>query len=321
MPMRRVLISVMTGLVMLMTAGMAGAGEGQVITPELREWARKTIQEEKRVTAAAGINTLMVLYYRNTSGDRALDPLQKGLTLMLISDLSQVPHLQILERVRLQALMEELGLGTSGLVAPETVPRAGKLVGAQWAVGGDLAVPVKERLAVTSRLLEVPDARILGQPATEGALAELLQLEKEVVFEIVKLLQITVSPETAARLRRPASTSMTALYSLFNGVDASDRGEYQKAANLYADALEADPGIIVARDALEQLKAMQYVPYSDRDTSIPMKKKLSETIRSTSQRTSLTNSLSEPDVTKSTPIMEIKNTPVNVNVNFPRGGQ
>jgi TolB-like protein len=322
MRVRKVFASVMLGLLLLLVGSIAGAGQGQVITPETREWAKKTVLDEQNVGATtAATNTLMVLYYSNRSNDAALDPLQKGLTLMLITDLSQVPNLQLVERVKLQALMEELKLGVSGLVVPETIPRAGKLVGARWVVGGDLTAPQPKRLAVLSRILEVPTAKVIGQPASEGMLEELLQIEKKMVFEIVELLRVQVTPEIAVALQKPASTSMVALDSLFKGVDASDHGDYQKAADFYSEALKADPNIIVARDALSQLRDMNYQPFSDRDTSAPMKRKLADTIRSTSGRTSLTNSLDVPDVSKSSLPLTPQTTPVNINVNFSGGAK
>lgn len=246
---------VMTVLALLFTGGVGYAGnQGQVITAETREWARKVVLEEKSLGAPTGTNTLMVLYYQNKTGDVAMDPLQKGLTLMLITDLSQVGGLQIVERVKLQALTEELRLGVSGIVDPATAPRAGKLVGARWVVGGDLAAPQPERLAIASRLVDVPTTNLIGQPTAEGALAEFFQIEKNLVYEIVKNLKISLTPEAQEALRKPFSTSFTAVIDLSLGVDASDRGDYFTAADYYSEALQEDPTIPIAAAALKELR-------------------------------------------------------------------
>src|SRR4030067_3126095 len=110
---------------------------GQVITEDARLWARKVLKEEKTLQTVEGQNTLAVLYFQDKTGQMELDPLQKGLTLMLITDLSGVKDLQLLERGRLQALIEEMGLAGSGLVETGTAPRVGKLSGGQWLGGGD----------------------------------------------------------------------------------------------------------------------------------------------------------------------------------------
>ena len=262
MQIRKVIVSVFAGLALLRVGNLAVADQGQVITPEIREWANKVVHEEQSIGSSTEKNVLMLLYYNNVSGDVKLDPLQKGLTLMLMVDLSQVKDLQIVERVKLQALLDELSMGATGIVKTETAPRVGKLVGAQWVVGGELAIPKVERIEVTSRLLDVPTTRILGQPTSEGLLDDLIKIEKDMVFEIVKLLKIQVTPETEKELRKPFSTSMKAVTALSLAVDASDRGDYVKAGESYIEALKADPSIPIARAALNQMQSLGYISVS-----------------------------------------------------------
>ena len=49
--------------------------------------------------------TVAVLYFDNNSPNREYDVLQKGLADMLVTDLSQVESLQVVEREKLQALV------------------------------------------------------------------------------------------------------------------------------------------------------------------------------------------------------------------------
>ena len=141
---------------------------GQVVTQDIRGWAKKVLEEEKTLQTLEGKNTVAVLYFQNKTNQSDLDPLQKGLTLMLITDLSKVGGLQVIERVRLQALIEEMGLGTTGLVAPGAAPRVGRLLGAQWIVGGEILKGPADQLNLQSNPLEVPTQKILGQLMTEG---------------------------------------------------------------------------------------------------------------------------------------------------------
>ncbi|MGH7963812.1 MAG: CsgG/HfaB family protein, partial [Candidatus Binatia bacterium] len=83
--------------------------------------------------------TLAVTYYRNL-GAPELSFLQKGLTALLINDLSQVRDLRVVERDRLQALLEELQLGSTGLVNQDTAPKVGRLLGAGKVATGAYAV-------------------------------------------------------------------------------------------------------------------------------------------------------------------------------------
>jgi TolB-like protein len=255
---------------------------GQVVTEKERLWARKAVEEEKAIAAPEGKNTLAVLYFQNKTGQRELDPLQKGIALMLITDLSKVKGLQVVERVRLQALTEEMGLGVSGLVKPDTAPRIGKLLGAQWLAGGNILEGQLSQIQIQSNLLDVPGSKILGQPLAKGEPSDLFLIEKDLLFDIIKLLNIEVKPEEEKELRKACSTNIYALISLFKGIDESDHGEYEKAAELYKKALKLDPNICIAKEALNELHMLGL---------IPGKKRSSEMLRSLRDRTSLTDQL------------------------------
>lgn len=262
---------------------------GQVVTDDTRLWARKAIQEEKAIESVKGKNTLAILYFQNKTGRPDLDVVQKGLTLMLITDLSTLEGLQIVERTRLQALTEEMGLGTSGLVEPGTAPRVGKLLGAEWLMGGDIMSGKPVELRVQSDLLDVFSSSSLGQQTAEGGLAELFRMEKDLLFEIIKVLKIKLTPEQQAALKKPCSTSDKALMTFFRGISASDQGDYEGAAALYEKALKNDPGICAAAPALKELQVLGLVS---------VKSKSGELLRSLKDRTSLTDQLSTEDSEK-----------------------
>ncbi len=239
---------------------VGAARAGQVVTDADRSWAKKAVSEEKALGAAEGKNTVAVLYFRNGTGQGAVDPLQKGMALMLVTDLSQVPDLQVVERVKLQALAEELGLGTSGLVEPGSAPRVGKLRQARWIVGGDIAKGEKAPLDVRENVADVPTTETLGRPASQGSLNDVFRIEKDLLFETIKLLKIEVTPEVRRKLEKPCSKSPAALLALARGVDESDRGNYADAAGQYEAALKEDPGVCLAGDSLRELQDRGLVP-------------------------------------------------------------
>jgi TolB-like protein len=293
-------------VMLVMTAPSSWAG--QVVTKETRDWAQQTLQEEKSLQAAMARNTLAVLYFKNRSGQEELDPLQKGIALMLITDLSTVKGVQVVERIKLQALAEELGLGASGLVEPGSEPRVGKLLRAQWLVGGDITGTQQTPVRVQSRLLETATSAITGQPASEGMLTELFRIEKDLLFELIKLLNIDIKPEERAKLEIPCSTNSKALIALFRGIDASDRREYEKAKEFYEKSLKEDPDICIAGDALQELQGLGL---------ISVKKKSGDLLRSLREGTSLTNQLTPKEELKKKFYPNDIPTTTNVDVIFP----
>ena len=231
------------------------AAAGQVVTDELHAWARKVISQEMELKAVSSEKSVAVLYFSNQTGDALFDPLQKGLALMLITDLSKVEGISVVERVRLQALIEELKLSISGLASPETSPRLGRLLQAYWIVGGDLEGETSA-LKLDARVLEVLRGIILGRPVSQGRLAEVFKMEKEILFEIIKLLKVKLKPVEIEELKRPMSTNIAALMFLFRGIDASDQKDYEAAASFYEKAIKEDEHLDIARDALNELKKM-----------------------------------------------------------------
>ncbi len=281
---------------------------GQVVTQEQRAWAQKAAEGEKALKAPPGRNTLAVLYFRNQTGQPEVDPLQKGIALLLITDLSKVKGLQVVERVQLQALVEELGLGTTGLVDPDTAPRVGKLLGVRWIAGGEILRGKVDELRIQSSPLEVPTQEILGQPFSEGQFREIFRIEKELLFDLIKLLRIEVSPAEQEDLRRPCSSSLQALLALFRGIAASDRQEYAQASGYYETALREDERICIAQGALEELRSLGLIGGT---------KKSRDLLRTLRDQTSFTDSLSPEDATKREKTPKNIPTPANIGVTFP----
>ena len=201
-------------------------------------------------------NSIVVLNYNNKSGLDKLNPLQKGMAVMLTTDLAKVKQLQVVERARMQALLDEMDLGTSGIVDATTAPTVGKLLGAYFVASGDILSGNGQNIKLTSSILDVPFESVATQLTATGELEQLFKLEKKLLFSIVDQLQITLSPAKKAELLQPISTSTTALQALFLGIDYSDKGQYAQAAKMYGQALVEDPDLEMAKSALQELKGM-----------------------------------------------------------------
>jgi len=156
-------------------------------------------------------------------------------------------------------------------------------------VGGMVLKGKENQIQIQSNPLEVPTEKVLGQPTSEGELSELFRMEKDLLFDIIKLLNIKVTPEEEKELRKPCSANIKALMVLFKGIDTSDQKNYEKAAELYKKALEEDPGICVARDALNELQDLGFGVAKQRSRDL---------LESLRDRTSVTDQITPVDSLK-----------------------
>ncbi len=227
---------------------------GQIITQPLRSWAR-TAAATPAARKPPVPNSVAVLYFSNRTGRSDIAPLQKGLSLMLSSDLGRVKGLRVIERARVQALYDALGLKPSSPLTQDQALRLGRMLGAFYVVSGTIVRGRITDLKVMANCLEVPNDMLLDQPVSAGDLADLVSMEKEILFDLLDAFQLRLTPAQLKHLEHPVSADIDALYLLFKAVDASDRGKYETAAALYKNALRQDPQLAVAPAALAELQA------------------------------------------------------------------
>lgn len=268
----------------------------QVVTDELRNWAKQAVADEQSLNAELAPNSLAVLYFRNLSSNPDWNLLQKGLAVMLITDLAKLPELQVVERAKLQALVEEIGLGTSGLVSQDSAPRVGQLLGARTLVSGDIQQPAASTLGLKGSTLEVPTRSLTETRDIQGAMEKLFALEKDLLFDIINNLKtITLTPAQEDELKKPLSTSTEALFYYFQGIDLSDQRDYRQAEQYFKKALQTDPRLQLAASSLQDVRKVASPAAAKNVQSVQSAR---EELESVKQSTSLTDAIVTEEQTK-----------------------
>jgi TolB-like protein len=235
------------------------AQAGQVVTQKERAAAKKSlsaIENEKNLAPISATNTVAVLYYNNKTGLEDLNALQKGMAIMLITDLAKVEKLQVVERIKMQALLDEMNLGATGLVDPATAPKVGKMLGAYYISTGDINLGKMAELNINPVLIDVPFETTTPQTGASGNVKDIFRMEKEILFSIIKQMKIFLSSKERDELNKPLTTSSTAALAFFAGVDFSDKGRYSEATRMYEKAVVEDKNFTMAKDALQELKTL-----------------------------------------------------------------
>ncbi|HEY7878015.1 MAG TPA: CsgG/HfaB family protein [Gemmatimonadaceae bacterium] len=215
--------------------------------------AREAIASERTLAASSlparsvGVAPLVV-----SGGDSALAPLGYGLADLLITDLSRSAQLQIVDRVRVDALLRELTLAGSGRVDSATAPRIGRLVGARRIVNGVIDALPGGGIAVSTRVADAAQGTLVGQPVTERtSLNGILDSEKSLAFALFRELGVTLTPAERGAVEQQPTRYLSAFLAYSNGARAEAYGDYRSARTYYARAVMIDPGFAMAGARLQ----------------------------------------------------------------------
>lgn len=104
-----------------------------------REVASAVARESEVVGSPPEPGSIAVQAFVN-QGNPAYRAMAKGLAAMIIADLSKVPGLKVLEREKVQLLVNEAKLGDSGLADTASAVRSGRLMRAEKVVVGNFEV-------------------------------------------------------------------------------------------------------------------------------------------------------------------------------------
>ncbi len=220
-----------------------------LLREQARDFAKQAMAQEAAVPGGpADDNTIAVTSFSNLGSDN-LGPLGKGMAAMLISDLSQVPDLQVVDRIKLNALLEEMKLGASGLVDSKTAPRVGKLLRAKHVTSGSLADLEKERLIIASAVVDADQKSSIGAQEAKGELKEFYDMEKQIACQIIEDLGRDCATVPAG-FNKIHTRSMPALVSYSWGLHYFDEENYDEAREMFQKALEEDPQFDLAEEAL-----------------------------------------------------------------------
>jgi TolB-like protein len=237
--------------------------------------------------AQANAPVVAVLYFDNNSfgKDRAdYDGLGKGIADLLITDMASNPSMRVVERDRLQSILQEQSLVQTKSIDPQTAVRLGKLLGAQYMITGGFMSDGKGTLLVTSRVISVETGAITNPVKLQSKGDDVLGLIGQLSGKLNTELKLPAPVRTGeAEQKKPtsvgdaqstkqagrqAATTQVAqnipakskkldvktalLYS--KALDEQDSGNRQKAAELYRAVLEKFPDFGPAQQNLAKVQ-------------------------------------------------------------------
>jgi TolB-like protein len=223
-----------------------------------RRARRLVTQEQERPGRSAAPDVVAVVPMQYQGGDERYAALGRGLAEMFTTDLSNVGRLQVVERVRLQALLDELALAQSDYVDAATAPQVGQLLGAGRLVGGSYLVVDEEEIRLQVTLVDAATGERVPQLENQRAdLNDLFALQTRVTFSIVDQLGVELTAQERAAIQEVPTQSLQAFLAYSRGLMEEDRGNYGRAARYYRRAQQVDPGFREAGQRRRKARSVQ----------------------------------------------------------------
>ncbi len=207
--------------------------------------------------------TVAVLYFDYSGKDADMAVLKKGLAQMLISDLSSVDGIRLVERDRLEEILAELKLAQSGKIDPATAAKVGKLLGARYMVLGGY-FDLMDTLRADARVVEVETGKVLQSTGASGKPQDFLGVEQKLSEAIGKILAqkaiaqaASAAADEAAKKtappKPPAQLKVKTALRYSKALDAKDRGDKATAKKELAEVVKEQPDFRLARLDIDKL--------------------------------------------------------------------
>jgi len=200
--------------------------------------------------------TVAIFEFDDNTTDDSLHIWRKGLRDFLATDLAQTKKLQVVERSRLQDLLNEHQLTKSHFIDPSTAVQLGKGLAAQWVIVGSFLVFADE-VRIDARMISVEKGIVEVADSVRGPKQNFLDLEKALAEKLLLTVESTPALSTLEAVRRAHTTNLEAFTVYSQALIALDAGDVSTTHSLLQRAVQLDPQFLIATKALTKLPTTQ----------------------------------------------------------------
>lgn len=202
-----------------------------------------------------GIKHIAVVDFRNNStiDHDKWEPMQYGMADILISDLKKLTDLRVVDRERIQMLLDEIQVQQTEYFDDQTAVRVGKLLGVHVFVMGSFMQVDKKTIIILPKLVKTETGEVLFSETIQGKPKDLMKLMAQAAEKVAGWLKVTISDAEKKALHGSVSESLQASLAYARGVNFEDEQKYVAASEEYKKALAADSTYYRAQDRLEAL--------------------------------------------------------------------
>jgi TolB-like protein len=182
------------------------------------------------------------------------DALRVGMQQMLTTEFAMNGQLRVVDRSRIAELLKEQDLGASGRVDAATAAKIGKVVGAKYMVMGGF-IDTYGTMRLDIQIVDVETTEIVKADRHTFKREEMARAVIDAAAKITKDLSLPSLPREVQAQREERAERMTpqAVSYYTKGLLYQDRGDTDKAKELFSKALVEFPDYTEAQEALRQV--------------------------------------------------------------------
>jgi len=186
-------------------------------------------------------------------GKEDFDALERGIAGMMISELSANSAARVVERQEIQRLLDEQNLGAQGRVDAATAAKIGKLVGARYVVLGTF-IDFYGDFRVDVRLVNTETSEIIKTESERMQRDHMFDIIRNVAARLMKDANLPALPRQTSdqRMSRQVPTEALTYYS--RALLYQDRGQKEKAVEMFNRALTIFPEYAEAQEGLQRVQ-------------------------------------------------------------------
>lgn len=201
----------------------------------------------------AGVQTVAIMEFDNYSVGKYQEELgfiTKGLADFFEADFSKISSLRVVERDKIDFILQELELTKSGQVDAATAAKVGKLLGAQLMIFGSIVQLDDKNTKMLVKAVKVETSEIVTSVEKEGK-PDYFKMEKELVTELAEKLNLSLNEDTQKLIKAAGTESNDAATLYAKGLYYQDRYDYKKAYDYFRQAYEIDGNFAEAKKKMD----------------------------------------------------------------------
>ncbi len=206
--------------------------------------------------SSAAKPTVAILYFDYQGKDEQMGMLRKGLAQMIISDLSGSDRFQIVERDRLQEILDELKLNQTNQIDKNNAAKIGKLLGARYMVLGGY-FDLMGTLRIDARVVEVETGKVLKSVGSTSKPDAFIELQQKLSGDLETILssQLTAAENapTKTRPKPPKQLRVSTAQKYSEALDAIDKKDKATAKKKLEEVVKEQPDFSLAQLDLKSL--------------------------------------------------------------------